>query len=60
LRLSRRRAETVARRLEGELGLATESIPTEGFGPDRPVAPNSTSAGRAKNRRIDVVISEGP
>ncbi len=57
LRLSRRRAETVARVLEKELGLAAETISTEGFGPDRPLAPNSTAEGRARNRRIDVVIS---
>ena len=56
LRLSRRRAETVARLLEKELGLASEEITTEGFGPDRPVALNSTPEGRARNRRIDVVI----
>ncbi len=59
LRLSRRRAETVARMLEQQLGLAADSIATEGFGPDRPVALNSTAEGRAKNRRIDVVISGG-
>jgi flagellar motor protein MotB len=27
-----------------------------GYGPDRPVASNETEEGRAKNRRIDVVI----
>jgi len=59
LRLSRRRAETVARMLEQQLELAADSIATEGFGPDRPVALNSTAEGRAKNRRIDVVISGG-
>ena len=42
LRLSRRRAETVARLLETEAGRAEGSIATEGFGPDRPVALNST------------------
>jgi len=58
LRLSRRRAETVARLLETELGRPEDSIATEGFGPDRPVALNSTPEGRALNRRIDVVIRE--
>ncbi len=56
LRLSRRRAETVARRLEQDLGLEAGSIATAGFGPDRPVALNDTPEGRALNRRIDVVI----
>ena len=57
LRLSRRRAETVARLMENQLGLAEGGIATEGFGPDRPVALNNTAEGRAFNRRIDVVIS---
>jgi len=59
LRLSRRRAETVARVLEQELGQDDGSIATVGYGPDRPLAPNSTAEGRARNRRIDVVISGG-
>ena len=32
------------------------TIETVGQGPDKPVAPNTTAAGRAQNRRIDVVI----
>jgi outer membrane protein OmpA-like peptidoglycan-associated protein len=56
LRLSRRRAETVARLLEKELKMDEGGIITEGFGPDRPVALNDSDEGRAKNRRIDVVI----
>jgi len=60
LRLSRRRAETVARILEQKLGRGEESITTEGFGPDQPIAVNSTAEGRAMNRRIDVVIATNP
>ena len=56
LRLSRRRAETVARLLEKQLELAEGVIVTQGFGPDKPVALNETDEGRARNRRIDVVI----
>jgi outer membrane protein OmpA-like peptidoglycan-associated protein len=59
LRLSRRRAETVAVLLADRLGRAAESLATDGFGPDRPVALNSTPEGRALNRRIDVVIAPG-
>jgi len=59
LRLSQDRAATVARRLEKDLGLFLESIATEGFGPDKPLALNSSAEGRARNRRIDVVISGG-
>ncbi|MBU2499712.1 OmpA family protein [bacterium] len=60
LRLSRRRAETVARLLEERIGMASGVIATEGFGPDRPVALNSTPEGRALNRRIDVIINPTP
>ncbi len=56
LRLSRRRAETVARTLEKMLDWSEEPMPTEGFGPDRPVALNDTPEGRARNRRIDLVL----
>jgi OmpA-OmpF porin, OOP family len=56
LRLSRRRAETVARTLEKMLGMQENPIATEGFGPDRPVALNNTPEGRARNRRIDLVM----
>lgn len=56
LKLSERRAASVARLLEKKLSLAPESLTTAGFGPDRPLALNSTPEGRARNRRIDVVI----
>jgi len=56
LRLSRRRADTVARTLEKMLGREENAITTEGYGPDRPVALNDTAEGRASNRRIDLVM----
>jgi len=56
LRLSRRRAETVAAAVAAHLDRDASTFVTEGYGPDRPVALNSTPAGRALNRRIDVVI----
>lgn len=59
VRLSRRRAETVARLLEEKLGLAADAVATVGHGPDRPIALNSTPEGRAHNRRIDVIITPG-
>ncbi len=60
LRLSRRRAETVAGLLAEATGRDPASFTTEGFGPDKPVALNSTAEGRALNRRIDVVIGAAP
>jgi len=29
---------------------------TEGFGPDKPLMPNDTPEGRAKNRRVEIVL----
>lgn len=57
LTLSNRRAATVAGGIERRLDLPEASVTTVGFGPDRPVAPNSTAEGRARNRRIDIVIT---
>jgi outer membrane protein OmpA-like peptidoglycan-associated protein len=57
LALSEQRAQTVATQLAKKLGIAADQIPTVGYGPDKPVAPNSTPEGRARNRRIDVVIT---
>lgn len=54
LRLSRDRAETVARYLRQRAG--TEKLSYRGFGPDRPIAGNDTSDGRQKNRRVEIII----
>ena len=34
-------------------GITGDRITTKGFGPDKPVAPNTTKEGKAKNRRIE-------
>ncbi len=39
-----------------EMGVDSASMNAEGFGPDRPIAPNDTIGGRAKNRRVDIVL----
>lgn len=54
--LSLARAQTIADFLAVGLGLARESIVTEGRGPDEPVASNATPAGMAKNRRVEVKV----
>ncbi len=60
LKLSLKRAATVARLLEKKLSLGADAIATAGHGPDRPIASNGTKAGMARNRRIDVVIGAQP
>jgi outer membrane protein OmpA-like peptidoglycan-associated protein len=50
--LSQRRADTVKAWLV-ERGVAPERMTTKGFGPDQPVADNTTPEGRAQNRRIE-------
>lgn len=57
LRLSRERAEAVRNALI-ERGVKHERLRTQGFGESRPVAPNRTRAGRAKNRRVEFVASK--
>jgi outer membrane protein OmpA-like peptidoglycan-associated protein len=57
LDLSSRRAEAVARYLEGK-GVAKERLSTEGLGESRPVADNATGEGRQKNRRVEILIED--
>jgi len=56
--LSLRRAITVRDYLIG-LGVSASSIDVDGYGPARPVADNATAEGRARNRRVEIVISGG-
>ncbi len=53
--LSQRRAESVKRYLE-EKGVAPERVDVRAMGEAQPVAPNTTSAGRAQNRRVEIEI----
>jgi len=56
--LSLRRAVSVRDYLIG-LGVAPSSIEVQGYGPWRPVADNMYAEGRARNRRVEIVISGG-
>jgi OOP family OmpA-OmpF porin len=56
--LSEGRAKAVAEYLMANMGVE-KPINYEGFGDTKPVTTNSTEEGRAKNRRIDVVITPG-
>ena len=56
--LSSRRADNVVAYLESQ-GVNPNVISAKGFGDTHPVATNDTPDGRAKNRRIEIVL-EGP
>jgi len=57
LKLSQDRAEAVRAYLLANMrDLSSADVQAEGFGESRPVANNETVEGRAKNRRIDLVI----
>ena len=52
--LSNNRAASVATYLKTIGGVDESRISSEGYGPDRPIAPNKLAAGRAKNRRVEM------
>lgn len=55
--LSDRRAKAVGDSLINDFGIAAERISTVGYGESRPKYPNNSSENRAKNRRIEAVMS---
>ena len=57
MRLSSDRARAVYEFLLGQ-GIAASRMKYQGFGPENPVAPNDTEANRAKNRRVEVVLTQ--
>ena len=56
LELSLRRAETVAQAFIAN-GFPSEAIERRGHAFDYPVAPNATAEGRARNRRVTVMVA---
>ena len=55
LALSQRRAAAVKDALVSRYGIAAERLTTAGFGATRPIDSNATLAGRARNRRVELV-----
>ncbi len=55
--LSKRRAESVKKYLVSK-GIAADRFEVMYFGPDKPIAPNNTEDGRARNRRVEMLIVE--
>ena len=55
LKLSQDRAAAVKDYLVKTFGVAADRLTTSGFGDSKPVAPNTDDAGRAQNRRVELV-----
>jgi outer membrane protein OmpA-like peptidoglycan-associated protein len=55
LTLSLRRSQTVANYM-ADLGVLANRFHMMGYGPDQPVASNSTATGRQANRRVEIAI----
>ena len=54
-KLSEARAAAVKTYLVSDLGVTPVRLTTAGFGDTRPVGDNKTEAGRAENRRVELV-----
>ena len=57
--LSLARANSVRDYLANQ-GVESERISVVGLGPDQPVADNATSQGRARNRRVEIILTGDP
>jgi OmpA-OmpF porin, OOP family len=57
-RLSDERAVSVKKALVAR-GVEGRRLETRGYGESKPAAPNTSAAGRAKNRRVEFIIVEG-
>ena len=56
-KLSKERADVVAQYLING-GLPATQVRTEGKGPSDPIGDNKTAAGRAKNRRVEIILEK--
>ncbi len=54
-KLSERRARTVADELERD-GISASRLSVRGYGERKPIADNKTEEGRARNRRVEIVV----
>jgi len=59
MRLSQGRAESVRSYLVSK-GVNGTTLTAHGYGPENPIAPNSTPAGRAQNRRVTFSVKGAP
>jgi outer membrane protein OmpA-like peptidoglycan-associated protein len=58
-KLSQERAVSVQQYMVNAMRIPTYRLIATGYGETRPVASNETEAGRARNRRIDIIIKPG-
>ncbi len=56
-RLSQERADAILNLLVADMRVAPNRLTAIGYGETRPIANNETSSGRARNRRIDLIIT---
>ena len=59
LNLSRKRAKVVKAYLVSK-GLADSALTAQGYGKTKPIASNATVEGRAKNRRVEFMVTNAP
>jgi chemotaxis protein MotB len=57
--LSTARSTAVVAYLIAKFGFAPDRLTPAGYAEYRPVAPNSTEEGRARNRRVDIIVLNG-
>jgi outer membrane protein OmpA-like peptidoglycan-associated protein len=55
--LSQARAEAVCDALEAH-GVDRSRVQAEGYGDQHPIADNNTAEGRAKNRRVAILVTQ--
>ncbi len=53
--LSQRRAESVKKYL-GSQGVTSNRLTAKGYGPGKPLVSNKSASGRAKNRRVELIL----
>jgi outer membrane protein OmpA-like peptidoglycan-associated protein len=56
VKLSQQRAAAVRKALINDYGIDSDRLIAIGYGEDNPIADNGTAEGRAKNRRVELII----
>ena len=57
IRLSQQRAEAVRQRMV-QKGVSPRRLTSEGYGPDKPLEKGTSDSARAKNRRVQFIVTE--